>query len=95
MENKKITEGEEIVTLCSALSNEKRVRLLQYIHEVGQVTLREVHENFSNEIGLSHRETTHKYLEKLVDSDILKKERDAEVNEFVYFTDFDCVEIIL
>ena len=95
MSKVRLSETEEIVAVCSVLSNRKKTMLLKYIHETGKVTVREVYEDFSAEIGLSHRETTHKYLEDLVDAGILKKEKSADGEQFEYTAELDEVHICL
>lgn len=67
------SECERIVEVCSALSNNKRLCLLQELISMNSGTLREIHDRTSSKTGLSHRETTHKYLEQLVEASLINK----------------------
>ena len=70
------SDSEDISNICSVLSNKKRVRLLKSLYDVNGRRLREIHEQTSEVTGLSHRETTHAYLEKLADASLIQKRRD-------------------
>lgn len=70
------SDSEDISNICSVLSNKKRVRLLQSLYEIDEEKLKQIHEQTSKTTGLSHRETTHAYLEKLADASLIEKRRD-------------------
>jgi Fe2+ or Zn2+ uptake regulation protein len=95
MSTRRVSEAEEITEVCSVLSNEKRVQLLRYVNEREPITLKEVHEGFSTEIGLSHRETTYKYLEDLVDASLLSKETITEPDRVKYSSEVKDIHIFL
>ncbi|QDX39609.1 hypothetical protein [Salarchaeum sp. JOR-1] len=80
------SDDDAIVTVCSALGNEKRLRLLNALRETAGGTLRDVHAETSDVTGLSHRESTHTYLEELVDAALVEKTRN-DSGGVVYETD--------
>lgn len=67
------SDYDSIKEVCSVLSNETRLRLLTELHKMGGGTLREIHEKTTSVTGLTHRETTYKYLEQFVDVSLLEK----------------------
>jgi len=95
MSTRRVSEAEEITEVCSVLSNKKRVQLLRYVNEREPTTLKEVHEEFSTQVGLSHRETTYKYLEDLVDASLLSKEKITETDKVKYSSDVEDIHISL
>lgn len=80
---KSFTLNDKAAEIFGCLSNKKRLRLFkEVVRESG--TLRDIHERIADQIGISHRETTHTYLEQLCDADLIKKEKS---NSYVYSSD--------
>lgn len=71
-------EPDCVVSVCAALANESRLHLLRELVDADGGSLREVHERTSDATGLSHRETTHTYLEELVDASLVEKRTNGE-----------------
>ncbi|MFB6270674.1 MAG: hypothetical protein ABEH83_12060 [Halobacterium sp.] len=76
----RVSGRDDVAGVCGALANENRVLLLAALVEMDGGTLREIHERTADRTGLSHRETTHEYLETLVDASLVDKtQRDGDV----------------
>jgi predicted transcriptional regulator len=67
-----LDDDKKATKVFSCLANEKRLKLLKAVIKEGG-SLRQIHNRVGNEVGLSHRETTHTYLEQLHKAGLINK----------------------
>lgn len=89
-----VERPDEVVAVCSALANRKRLQILSDIENHGPSTLQEVHERTRKTTGISHRETTYSYTEILVDAGLLSVETDSDGHKR-YLAPSTCVRLSL
>lgn len=84
------TDITQISEIASSLSNKNRLYILEKVIEINGGTLIEIHEKTCGETGLSHRETTHTYLEELVKVSLLSKNTNTH-DEVIYSSECERV----
>lgn len=73
----------EVAKKCKLLGNPKHLQILLML-ENGPQTLDEIHEKLLKKHTYLYRESTYKVIEKMVDSELIKKEYDQKKKKFFY-----------
>lgn len=74
----------EIREVCSALSDETRLRLVEVVRDEGPLTSKKAHEVFTDRFTERRRESIYKAMEALVDAELLEKYYDRDGEGLVY-----------
>ena len=75
----------EVAKQCKVLGNPKHLQILLILENKPQ-TLDEIHEKLQKKHTYLHRESTYKAIEKMVDTELIKKEYDQKKKKFFYGT---------
>ena len=73
----------EVANKCKLLGNPKHLQVLLALENRPQ-TLDEIHEKLQKKQIYVYRESTYKVIEKMVDSELIKKEYDQKKKKFFY-----------
>ena len=73
----------EVAKKCKLLENPKHLQVLLVLENRPQ-TLDEIHEKLQKKHIYLYRESTYKVIEKMVDSELIKKEYDQKKKKFFY-----------